>query len=579
MSRKSVSEFKWLLKQSRPFIWLYLTSFICIALSSLSALLDPLIMKWLIDDILIQRDLRWLPVMAGALLATYVLRLFFGGLGGLLTSKATQKMVFNIRLDLLRHVQILPADYHENRPVGDTQHRMEQDIATIGEVGGDFIPAGLRLIMLATMIVTIMLVLNVKLTCAVLPLFPVYLFIRRRYHDRLRTCSDQVQKLAGNISGFLQEHLSAMVQIQLLQQEETDASHFANLTGNLTKAQINRRKSEIVLGFLSLSIAALCMVLILTYGGYQVIVGSLSIGGLVAFYSYVIRLFEPLGGAVDISSRLHRVKASVRRILDLLETPPLIKDHVNALRLEQSTPGDIEFRDVSFHYGAHKPVLSGASFRVKPGERIALVGTSGSGKSTVAKLITRLYDVCDGAILIDQQDVRDLKLSSLRSTIALLPQDPILFNATLRENLLYGNPHATQRDLERVAEQTQLTNLIRSLKHGWDEPLGPRGTGLSGGERQRVALARTILRRPRILILDEPTSALDMATEDAFLDMLEQFTRNITTIIISHRLSTILKSDRIITIDLHRVIETDEKILSDSFGIMHSSYGVSDTSA
>lgn len=563
MSKKTESEFKWLLAKSRPHIWLYLASFGCIILSSLSALVDPLIMKWLIDDVLTRREGRLLPMVAIALLAAYVTRLLFSSLGRLLASQATQKMVFKMRLELLRHIQTLPARYHENNPTGDTQHRLEQDIATIGEVGGDFIPACLRLSVLTTMIVITMMILNFKLTCVALPLFPAYLYIRRRYYGKLRDCSDQVQKRSGSVSSFLQEHLSSIIQTQLLQQEVRDARRFAGLTGKLTRAQIKRRKAEITLGFLSMSIAALCVVLILTYGGYQVLAGAMSVGGLVAFYSYVIRLFEPLGSAVDISSRLHRVNSSVRRVLDILETPASIKGNSNALMLMRSAPGDIEFKNVSFEYCPDRPVLSRVSFRVKPGERIALIGASGSGKSTVAKLISRLYDVCDGAILIDQEDIRGIKLKSLRSSVALMTQEPVLFNATLRENILYGNRHATQRDLDEVAERARLTELIRSLKGGWDEQIGPRGGRLSGGERQRAALARTMLRRPRILILDEPTSSLDVATEIAFLEMLDRFARNTTTIIISHRPSTILKSDRIITIDHNRMIEVSEGFFAD----------------
>jgi len=530
-------------------------------------------MKWLIDDILERREARLLFVVAIALSTTYIARLLFGGLGNLLTSQATQKMIFKTRLELLRHIQMLPAEYHENNPSGDTQHRLEQDIANIGEIGGDFIPACLRLIVVTTLIITTMLILNPKLTSVVLPLFPAYMYVRRRYNIKLRNCSDQVQKQSGSVSSFLQEHLSAMIQVQLLQQELGDARRFANLTGNLTKTQIKRRRAEITLGFLSLSMAALCLVLILTYGGYQVIIGALSVGGLVAFYSYVIRLFEPLGSAVDIASRLHRVKASVRRVLALLHTPASVKDGTGALMLARSAPGEIEFKNVCFEYRPNSPVLSDVNFRIKPGERIALIGASGSGKSTVAKLITRLYDVRDGAILIDQQDVRGIKLRSLRSSVALMPQDTALFNATLRENILYGNQHATQRDLEEVAEQAQLTNLIRTFSKGWDEPIGPRGGRLSGGERQRVALARTMLRRPRILILDEPTSSLDMATEDGFLEMLGRFAANITIVVISHRLSTILRLDRIIKIDHDHSIGAVEEFSDDSSTFDSSSYG------
>jgi ABC-type multidrug transport system fused ATPase/permease subunit len=248
-----------------------------------------------------------------------------------------------------------------------------------------------------------------------------------------------------------------------------------------------------------------------------------------------LQLFIPLYGVVDIYSRLQRVGASVRRLMEITNADMVMRDRPGAVALERNTSGAIELKGVSFSYHSNRPVLDAISLRVNPGERVALVGTSGNGKSTVARLVARLYDAREGQVLVEDVDVRDVALRSLRSSIILVPQEPLLFDVTLRENLLYGNPKATQEELEKVTRLAQLDTLINRLPNGLDESLGPRGNRLSGGERQRVALARALLQHPKVLILDECTSALDTLTEKRLLNALDHHLRGVTTIIISHR--------------------------------------------
>jgi ABC-type multidrug transport system fused ATPase/permease subunit len=259
--------------------------------------------------------------------------------------------------------------------------------------------------------------------------------------------------------------------------------------------------------------------------------------------------------AVDIYSRLQRAGASIRRVLEVKNEAPTVVDLPGAVALGSSTRGTVSLENVTFGYCDGPPVLSDLSFSVEPGERVAIVGASGSGKSTIARLIPRQYDPCSGSVTIDGQDVRSLQIKSLRSAVGLVPQDTVLFDATLKENLLYGNPSASPEALVRAAEIAQLWEVIRELPMEWDEPLGPRGARLSGGQRQRIAIARAILRDPQVLILDEATSALDSETERDLLAALESFLYSRTCIIVSHRLSTVLAADRILVLDGGEIVE------------------------
>jgi ABC-type multidrug transport system fused ATPase/permease subunit len=555
MHPRHSSEIKWLATQVRPFLRLHLGGYFCVVVTSILVLLDPLIVRWLIDDVIPQRRVSWLPLVAAAFFLTYVGRLGFDNLSAMLNFRAVQKMTFRLRLSLLRHLQRLSAEYHDNRPLGDTLHRLQVDVDQVATLSGEVIPSALRMVTVFTLVMTTMLVLNYRLTVIVLPLIPVFILVRRRFHDRLRQVSDSVQEESGKMIGFLEEHLSSIVQVQLLSCEQREARRFAHLSGGAVRAQIKRRGTEILFSSFLYLIIVTGMAGVLYYGGYQVMIGTLTAGGLVAFYGYTLQLFVPLYGVVDIYSKLQRAGASVRRLMEITEAELILRDRPGALALEPNALGAIELRDVSFGYHPDRPVLKGINLRVNPGERVALAGTSGIGKSTIARLVARLYDARAGTVLVEGLDVRDIKLKSLRSCVIFVPQDPILFDVTLRENLLYGNAEATQDELDKVTRLAQLESLMNRLPNGWDEPLGPRGNRLSGGERQRVALARALLQRPRILILDECTSALDALTEKCLLDGLDRYLQNVTTIIISHRPYPTQWANRVVHLDYGQLTE------------------------
>lgn len=542
MMENQVTEFRWLAAQIKPFLRLHFTSYLCIVLASTLVLVDPLIVRFLIDDVIPNRRISWLPLVAVVFFLTYVGRLGLESLASVLNCRAVQKMTFRTRLKLLRHLQRLSAEYHDNKPAGETLHRLQADVDQVGTLSGEVIPSMLRMTTLFTLVMATMLILNYRLTMIVLLLIPAFIIVRRRFHRRLRQASDTVQEQSGKITGFLEEHLSSIVQVQLLSCEHREARRFARLSGGAVRAQIKRRTAELFFSSILYLIIVAGMAGVLCYGGHQVITGTMTAGSLVAFYGYTLQLFVPLYGVVEIYSKLQRAGASVRRLMEIAQAESIMRDRPDARALRD---GDsIELKDVCFSYREDRQVLRGINLRVNPGERVALAGTSGNGKSTIARLIARLYDARAGMVMVGGVDVRDLKLKSLRSSVIFVPQDSVLFDVTLRENLLYGNPQATLLELESVTKLTQLDAVIARLPNGFDEPLGPRGNRLSGGERQRVALARALLQRPQILILDECTSALDSVTEQRLFDELDRHLRGITTIVISHRPYPITWVDR-----------------------------------
>lgn len=553
MTTRSYREVTWLAGHARSSVPYLLGGVFCTLVVTAASLLDPLLMKWLIDKVLPQRQIKFIGVATGAFVLTFCCRLAFNRIGTTMIFRASQKLAFRVRLDLLRHLQTLSAEYHSTVAVGDVLYRLEQDVDQVASLVVDLLTFLVRTVLAMALILVVMVRLNFGLTCVVFGIIPLLMVLHARYRSRLQLCSELAQESSTRRSSFLQEHLSGIVQIQLLGRELREARKFARMSRTAMQMQLRRRSTELVFVFLLLLLIETGSVAILGYGSYLVIGGALTIGGLVAFYTYVSRLFGSVGGAVDIYSEVQRARVSVRRILQIEETKAAIVDRPGAHSLSPSTRGDLRLNGVRFGYRPGKAVLDGVSFKVDAGEKIALVGLSGSGKSTITKLLTRLYDVWGGEILVDGINIKDVSLKGLRSIVALVPQDPILFDATLRENLLYGNPQATEAQLDEAVTLAQLRSTIERFPQGWNQEVGARGNQLSGGERQRVALARAILQRPRILILDEATSAVDVATENHLLEALKSFVADRTLIVISHRIPAALWVDRILVMHDGRV--------------------------
>jgi ABC-type multidrug transport system fused ATPase/permease subunit len=542
----------WLINQLKPFLRTHLASFALVLASGLLVMIEPLLMRFLIDVVLPAGAPRlFLLVMTGFLFA-YLGRILFNAWGTILSNQATQKMMFRTKLRLLRQLQRLPAEYHEKNSVGDLLHRLEFDLSLVGETTGQITTLFLRTVITTALILVTMAVLNLQLTLIVIPLVPVFLMLRRWFQRPLRNCSDAVQYQRGRTTAFLQDQISCMAQVQLVCRELTEACKFIKLSARATRSEIKRQRMELIFASLSALVIMISVIAILGIGSYEVLQGTLTVGSMVAFYSYALQLFGPLYGAMDIYARLQRVGASARRLVEVEQAQITLFDSPDAVDLIRESPTQLELKNVFFRYRPDKPVLTDVSLKIEGTEKVALVGASGSGKSTIARLIARVYDVGEGAVLVNGNDVRNLRLKSLRSTVSFVPQEAPIFDTTLRENLLFGNPNASKSELERVVNITQLHDVVSRLYMGWDEPLGPRGIKLSGGERQRLALARALLQQPRILVLDESTSALDAITEQNLFEAMSELAQ--ATIVISHRLSTIMWADRVIVLDQGRVV-------------------------
>jgi ABC-type multidrug transport system fused ATPase/permease subunit len=552
---KLPKELRWLYEQVRPFRGLHLLRITCLLLTGTLQLLDPLVIKWLIDDVLAWRRWEMLPVAAAAFFLVYLFRFTLFGLGALVNFYAGQRTAFNIRLKLLRHLQQLSAKHYDNRSVGETQHRVQQDVDQIEQLAGELVGSIIWFVLVTFMTLLIMSILSWQLTLVSLPLIPLLLVIRRYGYPRLKAASDQVQRAGGRTSSFLQEHLSALVQTHLLNSQLRELRRFTAVVKDLLRLQVSRRSTELVVSLLSMMVSVTAISLVLGLGGYQVLKGALTVGGLVAFYTYLNRIFDPIRDMVDMYSRLQRANASIRRVMAVLGETPDVVERDDARRLPAATPGRVDVERVSFAYQEERPVLRGVSLALVPGEKVALVGGSGSGKTTLGKLLVRLYDVGDGAIRVDGNDIRDLELHSLRRCLSLVPQDAMLFDVSLRENLLYGRPKASEAELQRAVEIAQLRDTVEGLENGLDEAVGPRGGKLSGGQRQRVAIARAVLQEPRVLILDEATSALDGPTEQRLLEALDGFVEDRSVLVIAHRISAVRWADRVVVLDGGSVVE------------------------
>jgi len=562
---------------------------------------SPLLMKWLIDEVLPRRSWRDLIIVAGLYFGLNIGATALRAAGNLIGARGVMQCAFQLRRRLLARLIALPAAFYSAHPVGDLVQRAESDVSLVADLGSDLLPSVVNMVVQTVMTLGIMIVLDWRLTIIALPLAPVFEWLRHRYRTILRKNSEAVREASGVQSNLLNELLTGITQIQLLGAERRVARRYTRLNLRSQRARWEQRWNEVLFTFTAMSLIALGSALILGYGGARVMRGELTAGSLVAFYSYIGGIFSPLSMATELYARLNRVRASVRRLLDIEQAPNEIRDRDDAVPLterpqllvctgvtfryradadadadantDNDTDSDAEAKakagadadgadvnadgDIDMRTPALAPTLalSGADFDARAGERVAIVGASGCGKSSLLKLLPRLYDAESGRIEIDGCDVRTLQLRSLRQAISFVPQEPILFQGTLRDNLRHGCPTATPQDIDRAMRIACLTDVVARLPDGLNTELGPMGAGLSGGEKQRVAIARAILQDRPILILDEATSALDARTEHRLLARLKSWCTHRIVIVVSHRMSASRWADRVVVFDGGKVIE------------------------
>jgi ABC-type bacteriocin/lantibiotic exporter with double-glycine peptidase domain len=529
----------WLIRQARPYLRLQVTGLTCMLISSLLYLCDPLILKRLLDTVLPRRDGRGLVLALFMIFSLYVARTLLNGRQGFLTLKASQKLVLDLRRRLLRHLDHLSADYHEREPVGARFYLFQEPMEEISVIGADLLPCILRTTVLTISVFGVMFVLNPHLAATVVPVVGGFVIVKRKYSNRLRSGSNSVQDDQQSASSFLQEHLRSIVQLQLLRAESRQEKRVFQYFAKIVRTRCALWRASVEFSMAATTLTALGIVVVLGIGGREVIDNRLTIGGLVAFYTLLTRLYEPLSSAVEVYSRLQRAGASVRKVKEAFDLRPSVNDRL-ATGLRTATAGMIAFDEVTFAYPGRRAVLSGLNLRIHRAGRVALVGANGSGKSTMGKLMARLYDPQSGSIRIDGTDIRELAIENLRNLVCYLPQHAVLFDSTLLENLCFGIPSSTESEIETALEVAGLHRIVARLPGGLGGPLGPEGNRLSGGERQRIAIARAIMQRPKILILDEATSFLDgRAEEEIFSRLVSQFPAT-TIVIISHHPSALV---------------------------------------
>jgi ABC-type multidrug transport system fused ATPase/permease subunit len=550
-------EWRWLWRQVRPYAGYQVGGLCFILLSSALHLMNPLLMKWMIDDILPGRQVSLLGIATLLFFAVSVGGMLLTSAGRMINQLGVMRLVFNLRTRLLNALEALPAAFHSRHPVGDLVQRLEQDVSIVSDLGSDVLPSAIRMMVQTMMTVAMMVYLDWRLASIVVPLLPVFAWLRYHYRAKLRKHSERVREASGQQSSLLHELLAGILQIQLLGAERRLSRRYARLNLRSHRLRWEQRSNELQFSLATMSVTAFGMALIVGYGGWRVMMEGLSAGSLVAFYSYIGQIFSPLTTATELYARLNRGRASITRLLDIELAPDAvtIADAPDAVPLA-SPPRLVTVKDVQFGYTRDKLALAGVSIEVRAGERLAIVGPSGCGKSSLLKLIPRAYDPERGRVEIDGLDVRALQVRSVRDGISFVPQDPILFQGTLRDNMRHGNPRAMTEDLDRAAWIACLTEVVRELPNGWDTALGPGGSGISGGEKQRVAIARAILQDRPILILDEATSALDAPTEYRLLERVHDWCAKRIVIVVSHRQSASRWADRVVMFERGRVIES-----------------------
>jgi ATP-binding cassette, subfamily B, bacterial MsbA len=517
-------------------------------------LLPPLFEKQIIDNVIGQGEMQLLAPLIGGLVLVYALAALTEFGDQYLRHTVGEKFLFDLRVRIYDHLQRLSLAFFERTSTGELMSRVSNDVNALEQfvTHGTILTgvAALRLVGAAI----ILLVLQWQLALLALLPVPFIAVGLRWFNRRARPIYRRVRDRLGDINARLQDDLAGIRVIQAFGQEDAELSRFSRVSRIYLDERIASIKTWAsffpALGFLS----ALGGVLVLAAGTVMIVQGRMTLGTLVAFLAYIVSFYDPVRRLTDIDNILQQAVAAAERIFELFDAQPNIQDVSGAVSLDH-VAGGVTFEDVHFHYGDGEEVLHDVDFRVAPGEVVALVGPSGAGKTSIANLLCRFYDPTHGLVRLDGCDLRTVQLRSLRQNVSVVLQDTFLFNASVRENLLYGKPDASEAELVAAATAAYAHEFILAMPQGYDTVIGERGVKLSGGQRQRLALARALLTDPRILILDEATSSVDAEAEYLIQQALERVLEGRTALVIAHRLSTIRNADKIIALDGGRIRE------------------------
>ncbi|WP_311520330.1 ABC transporter ATP-binding protein [Paenibacillus albidus] len=555
----------------KPYMkWIVLTLFIGMIKFSIPLTL-PLILKYVVDDLLMnpamtvnERVTQLMMILGGA----FILFVFVRGpveyYRQYFAQLITSKVLFDMRNKLYGHLQRLSLRYYQNTKVGEAISRFINDV----EQTKNLVEVGMMNVWLDmfTLIFALgfMFYLNPVLALVSIAILPLYGIAVNTLYKRLKSLTkDRSQALAG-IQGYLYERIQGIAIIRSFTMERVDQKKFEGINAHfLEKAMAQTRWNAVTFAIIN-TLTDIAPLLVIGYGGYQVIHGNLTLGTFVAFFGYLDRMYAPLRRLINSSTVLTQASASLERVLELLEEPYDIVDEPGAKPLLHPA-GAIEFKQVWFKYNDENDwVLKDINLSIRPGQTVAFVGMSGGGKSSLISLIPRFYDISEGSLRMDGEDVRDLTQESLRKTVGMVLQDNFLFSGSVRDNILFGNPGAAEPEIIAAAKAANAHDFIMQLPEGYDTEVGERGVKLSGGQKQRVAIARVFLKDPKVLILDEATSALDLESEHLIQQSLQSLSSERTTLIVAHRLSTITHADQIVVMENGGITErgTHEQLMA-----------------
>ncbi|MFZ5894638.1 MAG: ABC transporter ATP-binding protein [Myxococcota bacterium] len=461
---------------------------------------------------------------------------------------------FELRRGLFSHMQRLSLGFHDHQRTGDLTARLTSDIQNIQEVIASSLPTFTSNAILLIGMLCALFWLNWQFALVALSTTPVLIWTVFRYTSRIKVAARAARTSEGLLASLAHETLASIRIVQGLAQEEHLAERFENQSKQSLRAYVEGIRYQARVAPLVDLLAGVGLALVMAYGARGAMTGALSTGDVVVFFAYVTNLYSPIRAMARLNYSFNKASIGAERIVQVLDVKSEVAERVDA----QPAPkfrGSIEFEDVHFEYQPGQPVLSGVNLKVAAGERIAIVGATGAGKSTLVSLIPRLYDASTGRVLIDGTDVRRFKLQTLREQMGLVLQDSLLFSGSIYDNIAFGKVGATPKEVEDAAQIAGVHEFIARLPKGYQTTVGERGATLSGGQKQRIAIARAVLRNAPLLILDEPTSGLDAVTERAILDALSRAAEGRTAFIIAHRLSTVRLAQRIIVVDRGRIVE------------------------
>ena len=551
----------------RPYRWHLALASLALVASGLLALAFPMAVRYLLDAAFVERDRAMLDRIALALVAIFIVQSALNYFQTYLLSSVGERSVAGLRRELFARLLEMPPGFFAERRTGELTSRLTSDVGLLQGVLSHQVSEFARQILSLVGGVVLLTWLQPRLTLTALAVAPLVVGSAIFFGRRLRNITTGVQDRLAEATGVAEEAFSQIRTVQSFVQEPAERARFADRVSASVQAAIQRARIRgVFFGMLTLSTFG-GVTFVLWQGGLLVLEGQLTAGALVSFLLYTITIAASIGALAGSFSAYQEAVGAAERVFEILEMRPEIADPPHPAALKRPPEGRVAFEGVSFRYQddpAMPWTLEAVHLEVAPGEVVALVGPSGGGKTTLVSLLPRFWDVTQGLVRLDGHDIRSLRLADLRGAIGVVPQEPALFSGTIRENIAYARPGATEAEIVAAAKAAHTHEFVERLPQGYDTLVGERGIKLSGGQRQRVAIARAILKDPAVLILDEATSNLDTESERLIEDALARLLVGRTTLIIAHRLSTVQRADRLVVLDRGRIVEegTHEELLA-----------------